>query len=147
MVDITIIKEPKQKARLQFVAAIVNCAFQSLSRQYRNTLVDVSFLNSEVEKLREQRKQELMAAYKADEEERQLQMLLKKIGVKNWADILNNDDGLVSDDQIAADSPSANVKKDEYEEEKDYVYMAYKGDNDDADETEEDFVSLEAYDS
>lgn len=137
----------KTRERLQFAASIVNYSIQSLVTMLKNTLVDVQFLNSEVEKLREQRKQELIALYKTDDEERSLQMQLKKIGVQNWADILNNDDGIKSEEQMIAENPPVNpAPKDEYEVEKDYIYSVYKGDNADDDIEEDEFVSLEAYD-
>lgn len=137
----------KTKERMQFAAAIVNNALQALATMLKNTLVDVNFLNSEVEKLREQRKQELIALYKSDDSERELQIILKKIGVQNWADILNNDDGLKSEEQMAAENPPVNPPpKDDYDIEKDYVYSVYQGDNADGDLEEDEFVSLEAYD-
>jgi hypothetical protein len=144
--SLTINPDIRTKERLQFVASIVNYGFTALGTVLKNSLVDIQFLNNEVEKLREQRKQEVMAVFKKDDEERELQKILKKIGVKNWADILNHDDDMKSEEQIAAENPHVNVYKDEYELEKDYVYANYKGDNDDADEVDEDFVSMEAYD-
>jgi hypothetical protein len=149
--DIVLNASVEQKDHLHICCDIVNFAFKALATQLQNTLVDVTFLNSEVERLREQRKQELMSAYKVDEEERQLQMVLKKIGVKNWTDILNDDDDIKSDEQRNAENPPMPVKKDEYEEEKDYVYATYKGENDDGDhyndqDDEDQFVSIESYD-
>jgi hypothetical protein len=151
--DIVYSSTVEQKDQLHVCCDIINFSFKALATQLRNTLVDVTFLNSEVERLREQRKQELMAAYKVDEEERQLQMVLKKIGVKNWTDILNNEDNdMKSDEQRSAENPPMPVKKDEYEEEKDHVYATYKGENDDEDQyndhdDEDQFVSVESYDN
>lgn len=151
--DVVYSSTVEQKDQLHISCDIINFSFKALATQLQNTLVDVTFLNSEVERLREQRKQELMAAYKVDEEERQLQMVLKKIGVKNWTDILSNeDDDIKSDEQRSAENPPMPVKKDEYEIEKDYVYATYKGENDDGDQyndqdDEDQFVSVESYDN
>jgi len=151
--DIVYSSTVEQKDQLHVCCDIINFSFKALATQLQNTLVDVTFLNSEVERLREQRKQELMAAYKVDEEERQLQMVLKKIGVKNWTDILNNEDNdMKSEEQRSAENPPMPVKKDEYEIEKDHVYATYKGENDDGDQyndqdDEDQFVSVESYDN
>jgi hypothetical protein len=117
-----------------------------LKTQLQNTIVDNDLLKMSVEALREKRKQELINAYKVDEEERELQKQLKKLGLQNWADILTGEDDIVSEDVIAS-TKLTSVVKDEYEEEKDFVYSTYKGENADDDEVDEDYVSYESYDN
>jgi hypothetical protein len=98
-----------------------------------------------VEALREKRKQELIDSYKVDDEERELQKQLKKLGLNSWADILTGEDDIVSED-VQASNNVKSVVKDEYEEEKDYVYSTYKGENADDNEADEDYISYESYD-
>lgn len=136
---------PIEKDNIKITCDIVGLLVSSLKTQLQNTIVDNDLLKMSVEALREKRKQELINAYKVDEEERELQKQLKKLGLQNWADILTGEDDIVSEDVIAS-TKLTSVIKDEYEEEKDYVYSTYKGENAD-DEVDEDYVSYESYDN
>ena len=137
---------PIEKDNVKITCDIVGLLVSSLKVQLQNTIVDNDLLKMSVEALREKRKQELINAYKVDEEERELQKQLKKLGLQNWADILTGEDDIVSEDVIASTKLTSTVK-DEYEEEKDYVYTTYKGENADDDELDEDYVSYESYDN
>lgn len=145
MIDIIKTVSPIEKDNIKITCDIVGLLVSSLKTQLQNTIVDNDILKMSVEALREKRKQELIDAYKVDEEERELQKQLKKLGLQNWADILTGEDDIVSEDVISS-TKLTSVVKDEYEEEKDYVYSTYKGENADDDEVDEDYVSYESYD-
>jgi hypothetical protein len=136
---------PVQKDNVKIVTDIIAVLVSSLSTQLKNTIIDNDALKMSVEALREKRKQELIDSYKVDEEERELQKQLKKLGLDSWADILTGEDDIVSED-VQASNNVKSVVKDEYEEEKDYVYSTYKGENADDDEVDEDYISYESYD-
>jgi hypothetical protein len=135
---------PIEKDNIKIVCDIVNVLLSSLKVQLENTIIDNDALKMSVEALREKRKQELINAYKVDDEERELQKQLKKLGLNNWADILSGEDDIVSEDVVAANNVQS-VMKDDYELEKDHVYSTYKGENADDDEVDEEYVSYESY--
>lgn len=144
--EIIKVASPVEKDNIKITCDIVGLLISSLRTQLQNTIIDNDLLKMSVEALREKRKQELIDAYKVDEEERELQKQLKKLGLQNWADILTGEDDIVSEDVVASTTLTS-IVKDEYEEEKDYVYSTYKGENADDDEIEEDYVSYESYDN
>jgi hypothetical protein len=125
---------------------IVYYILDKLALSFANTLIEPSKLKKAVEELRERRKQELIASYKVDDEERQLQITLKNMGLENWADILVGNDTEQNEPTIE----SAYHQKDEYDMAKDEIYQTFKGEHDDTygdDEDDEDvMVSYEAYD-
>jgi hypothetical protein len=136
----------KTKDNFNITTSIINLCCEKLAVQLENNIFDLEYLKMAVERLREQRKEELIAAYRVDDEERMLQNMLKKMGLDNWAEVFTNEDGAeVSEEVQSANNPQP-VIKDEYEEEKDYVYASYQGENYDDEENEEDYVSYEAYD-
>jgi len=145
MMDLLQTVSPVQKDNIKLSCDIVSILVSSLKKQLENTIIDNDALKMSVEALREKRKQELIDAYKVDDEERELQKQLKKLGLDNWADILTGEDDIVSED-VKQSNNVQSVVKDEYEEEKDYVYATYQGENADDDEVEEDYVSYESYD-
>jgi hypothetical protein len=144
--DIIQITSPVEKDNIKITCDIVALLMSSLKAQLHNTIINNDLLKMSVEALREKRKQELINSYKVDEEERELQKQLKKLGLQNWADILTGEDDIVSEDVIAS-TKTTSIVKDEYEEEKDYVYSTYKGENADDDEVDEEYVSYENYDN
>ena len=144
--EITKVVSPIEKDNIKITCNIVGLLVSSLKTQLQHTIVDNDLLKMSVESLREKRKQELIDSYKVDEEERELQKQLKKLGLQNWADILTGEDDIVSEDVIAS-TKLTSIVKDEYEEEKDYVYSTYKGENADDDEVDEEYVSYESYDN
>lgn len=134
---------------LKLTATIANYILTSLSHYMQNTIVDASKLKKTYEELREKRKQELIAAYKVDDEERQLQIALKNMGLTNWADILTGDENEVTEPILedAAQMP----KIDEYDAAKNEMYQSFIGEHDDmygeGDDDEDVMVSYEAYDN
>lgn len=148
LIELTKTTDIKTKDNLRITCDIIMYCMTSLKTSLQNTIVDQTKLKQTVEALREQRKQELIAAYRVDDEERELQKRLKKMGLESWADILTGEDELMTEEQKTSDQLQA-VVKDEYEEEKDHVYNAYKGENDDEgtmeENDEDEFVSYEAY--
>lgn len=150
IIDLTKTTDIKIKDNLRLTCDIIAYCMSALQSALQNTIVDQNKLKQTVEALREQRKQELIAAYRVDDEERELQKRLKKMGLESWADILTGEDDLISEEQQATEQTKA-FTKDAFEEEKDHVYQAYKGENDDEgvneDDDEDQFVSYEAYDN
>jgi hypothetical protein len=144
--DITRTVNSIDKDNIRITCDIIGLLISSLKQQLKNTIIDNDLLKMSVEALREKRKQELIDSYKVDDEERELQKQLKKLGLDNWADILTGEDDIVSEDVIAS-SKMTSIVKDEYEEEKDHVYATYMGENADDDEVDEDYVSYESYDN
>jgi hypothetical protein len=67
-------------------ASIANFILYSLIERVKNNDSNLDLLRKTIDELRERRKQDLMEAYAADDEVRQLQMLLKKIGIQDWKD-------------------------------------------------------------
>jgi hypothetical protein len=132
---------------LKISSMIVMYILEKLSLSFSNTLVDPTKLKKVVEELRERRKQELIASYKVDDEERQLQITLKNMGLENWADILAGEDT----EQNEPVSQTTLYKKDEYDMAKEEIYDTFKGEHndtygDDDDDDEDVMVSYEAYD-
>lgn len=139
-------KDIKTKDNFNITSSIINLCLEKLAVQLENNTVDVDSLKMAVERLREQRKEELIAAFRVDDEERMLQNVLKKMGLDNWADVFSNEDNSEVSEEVQATMNPKPIVKDEYEEEKDYIYASYQGENYDNEENEEDYVSYEAYD-
>ena len=82
--------------------------------------------------VREKKKQSLLDAYNQDDEERELQMLLKKIGITTWADTG------AEKPKVNPDEDLANIKNQE-EENENYKLKGYKTANgNDLDEHDDD---------
>lgn len=131
---------------MKLTCMVVYLLVEKLASALNNTLVEPSKLKKAVEELRERRKQELIASYKVDDEERQLQITLKNMGLDNWADILSG-----QDEEQNEPLPSSTVyQKDEYDMAKDEIYATFKGEHNDMygedDDDEDVMVSYEAYD-
>jgi hypothetical protein len=75
------------KSCLQLSANIVTYLISILCTKLQRNDNNIESLKSEIEILREKRKQDLMNAYKSDDEERALQMQLKKIGLTDWTEV------------------------------------------------------------
>jgi hypothetical protein len=143
-VDATI----KDKENLKLTCDIVNLLLTNLANYLKNTIADPSELKLSYEKLREMRKEDEIAKYKVDDDERELQMQLKKMGHSNWVDILNPDEDFeMSEEQQTVLNPTQKTY-DEYDMEQAEVYNSYKGENADGDDdNDDDYVSYEAYDN
>jgi len=108
---------------------------------------NVNNVRKQVEELREKKKQDLISKYNIDDEERQLQMMLRKIGVDTWYDVgsSENQDLYVTEQSqhnIVIDiMKNANQK----EENENYNMKGYQGENGDADEVDEDFASMSLF--
>jgi len=134
------------KDKLSITSLIIHLCFEKLALNLENSIVDQTYLKMVVERLREQRKEELIAAFRVDDEERMMQNVLKKMGLENWANVFTTEtDDEVSEEVQVMMNPQS-IIKDEYEEEKDIIYSTYQGENYENDENEEDYVSYEAYD-
>lgn len=96
--------------------------------EYNDTSMDL--LKSSIEQLREKRKEELMNSYSVDDEERELQMQLKKIGIKDWKDLaeLKTD---AEEPTITSTQQETNIVN---EEDANYNLTVVTGENDDIDD-------------
>jgi hypothetical protein len=132
---------------MKMTCTIVYFVLEKLAMALQNTLVEPSKLKKAVEELRERRKQELIASYKVDDEERQLQITLKNMGLESWADILTGNE---QDKNEPPTDLAITHHKDEYDMAKDEMYETFKGEHNDMYEDDEDdedvMVSYEAYD-
>jgi hypothetical protein len=132
---------------MKMTCTIVYFVLEKLAMALQNTLVEPSKLKKAVEELRERRKQELIASYKVDDEERQLQITLKNMGLESWADILTGNE---QDKNEPPKDLAITHHKDEYDMAKDEMYETFKGEHNDMYEDDEDdedvMVSYEAYD-
>lgn len=102
-----------------------------------NNDVNVTDVRGRVEELREQKKQEIMALYRVDDEERQLQMALKKMGMKGWYDVGEMEQEAEPEKIDMLDMLKDNKRAKVGEEDANYR-MDYPGENADADEVDED---------
>jgi hypothetical protein len=136
----------KDKENLKLTCDIVNLLLTNLANYLKSTIADPNDLKLSYEKLREMRKEDEIAKYKVDDDERELQMQLKKMGHTNWVNILNPDEDFeMSEEQKTVLNPTPK-NYDEYDMEQVEVYNSYKGENDDGDDdNDEDYVSYEAY--
>lgn len=145
MTSLTIDATTRDKENLKLSCDIVNYLLHALSTQLKNTIADPSELKLSYEKLRELRKEEEISKYKVDDEERELQIQLKKMGHANWVNILDvSEDYEMSEEQKIALNPTVKVY-DEYDMEQADIFHGYKEDGE-ISEPDEDFISYEAYD-
>ena len=71
---------------MKVICSIVNYLIFICVKTLKNNDNNLEILKKSIEQLREKKKQELMNAYAVSEEERELQMMLKKLGLSNWSD-------------------------------------------------------------
>lgn len=110
--------------------------------------VDAGSVRQRVEELREKRKQELIGMYKIDDEERQLQMTLRKIGVDTWYDVGEVEEkDVYAEDDVQQSKQTNSIMKtlNQREEDENYSMSGYQGENADADEVYEDFASAHMF--
>lgn len=135
------------KGRLSIMARLVHDCIVGLVDKLIANDVDASHIRKKVEELREQKKQDLIALYHFDDEERQLQMTLKKIGVDSWFDVGAQEEK-ENDVYIDLLQPNANIislteARNVAEENENYRLGDYPGENadDNGDEAFEDYPS------
>lgn len=103
---------------------LVHLLIYELVKKLKDNDNNLDLLKKSIEELREKKKQLLLDAYNQDDEERELQMLLKKIGITTWADT-----GAAQEKpkthEINPDEDLADVKNQE-EEDENYKLKGYK---------------------
>lgn len=75
------------KNKVNVVGQLANTLYGMLYHHMQQNDTDTRAIRMRVEQFREKRKIADIAKYKTDDDERQLQMQLKKLGVKTWADV------------------------------------------------------------
>jgi hypothetical protein len=121
-----------QKAHYAQLVAFINDA---LIEHLKLNDLNLKSVRSSVEQLREQRKNELMSLYRVDDEERQLQMQLKKFGMDTWANVGTVEEGDTVYNPEAQDAQSDDIAKvrNKKEEDENYKMDTYVGENHDGD--------------
>lgn len=130
-----------QKDVISLVSRYIYEDIHKLLSSIQTNDVDASVIRQRVEELREQRKQELIGMYRIDDEERQLQMALRKIGVDTWYDVGENEE---KDVYVDIEQPAQyDIMKqvNQKEEDENYNMKGYQGENADANEVDEDYAS------
>jgi hypothetical protein len=113
-----------------------------------NSLKKQEDIKKRIEELREKRKTELMGAYKANDEDRQLQMTLKSMGLKTWFDVGEGEDGeepaggAAAAADLVAPAPTNVIMT--AEEAENYRMGDYGGMNDDGDDDEDLYYQIRA---
>ena len=101
--------------------SIVQLLIFELIKKLKDNDNNLDLLKKSIEELREKKKQSLLDAYNQDDEERELQMLLKKIGITTWADT----GAEKPKPEINPDEDLAKIKNQE-EEDENYNLKGYK---------------------
>jgi hypothetical protein len=127
-------KNKVNKAGKVLIANICDFVFQKLYESLNNNVFDINGVLKKVEDLREESKQQKMNAYLADDEERQLQIELRNMGVENWSNIFDR----IRNKDI---TDIANHR----DENENYMIGNYMGENADEDELDEDFARGDLY--
>lgn len=122
-------KRENNKDYLLMGFRIANHCIVSLYEYLNNNIVDLADVTKQVETLREQGKQRLMDSYLADDDERQLQIQLRNLGLDSWSTVF--------DKVKALDLSKVRNKK---EENDNYNMAENKGEN--ADDNIEEDVDL-----
>jgi hypothetical protein len=105
---------------------IVNHIFKSLHEYLTHNVVEVDVVLKKVEQLREQKKQAMMSAYLVDDQERQLQIQLRNIGLETWSTVFDR-----------LKNVDINTLANQKEENENYNMADYRGENDDGDNDED----------
>lgn len=135
------IMQPDEGYRIQvhLICSLVYYFYQDLVQQLQRNDINVTAVKKGMERLREQRKQDMMQRYAVDDEERELQMALKKLGVQTWYDVGGQGSG-----QEEGTTPSLPTQSDvdimkhanQQEENTNYQTKEYQGENPDQDDEE-----------
>uniref|UniRef100_A0A6C0BE54 Uncharacterized protein n=1 Tax=viral metagenome TaxID=1070528 RepID=A0A6C0BE54_9ZZZZ len=116
------------------IANICDFVLQKLYESLNNNVFDINGVLKKIEDLREESKQQKMNAYLADDEERQLQIELRNMGVENWSNIFDRIKNKDISDIVNHQDENAN-----------YMIGNYMGENADDDELDEDFARSDLY--
>jgi hypothetical protein len=131
----------KDTDNIKVLCNIVNYIISLLVNKLINNDSNIELLKKSIEELREKRKQDLMDLYDLSDEERALQMLLKKIGITAWNDTGSNQDQQ-KDKTIKQDTPldiDISKIKNQQEEDENYELKGYQGENDDGDDNDDEY--------
>jgi hypothetical protein len=104
---------------------IVATVIRYLMMYLKNNIIDANSVKEKMDELRERRKEDLMNKYKADDDERKLQMTLRTIGLVDW-----DDTGIREEQQQPIDTAADAQVIDNADNE----FDSYKGENADDDE-------------
>jgi hypothetical protein len=124
-----------------FVSLIISMFLETL----RDMVLNIDEIRGKEEQLREQDKVKEMSLYDTDDENRHLQMMLKKMGIDKWHDIgvqviegLNEEEIVITeqkDEYIAVNPPVNNIQEHMNQREEDMNYrMDYRGEDYDNEE-------------
>jgi hypothetical protein len=133
------------KQRMALMAHLIHDSMVMLVDAVLDNDIDVSHIRKKVEELREQRKQDLISLYRIDDDERQLQMTLKTMGVATWFNVGPTADEDTTIDLLQPDPQQISLteNRNKMQEEENYNMGDYQGENadDNGDEAFEDYPS------
>ena len=75
------------KGNISLVCDFINSIITSLFKTVSLNDLNINNINKRIEELREEKKQVLITKYRKDDESRQTQMALRKLGANNWEDV------------------------------------------------------------
>jgi hypothetical protein len=75
------------KGNISLVCDFINNIVTSLFKTVSINDLNINNINKRIEELREEKKQVLITKYRKDDESRQTQMALRKLGANNWEDV------------------------------------------------------------
>lgn len=116
------VKEHLDTRCLKLSYMIVNYIFKSLYSYLNNNVIEVDAVMKKVELLREEKKQTMMNAYLVDDQERQLQIQLRNIGLETWSTVFDR-----------LKNVDINAYTNQQDENVNYNMADYRGENDDGD--------------
>ncbi len=123
------------KGNISMVCDFINSVISSLFKTVSLNDLNINNINKRIEELREEKKQVLITKYRKDDESRQTQMALRKLGANNWEDVDEMQE--VKDtyvDMLVTEDVNIAENRNRVQEEENYD-MTDKGENpDDGDE-------------
>lgn len=133
---------------MKLAASLVNYFICDLIDTIMINDVDISIVKKREDESREKKKEELIGLYMVDDDERQLQMTLRKIGMDTWYNVGVDDDkpdqyvDVTNVDIVTNERRAVNITehRNNMEEEENYI-MVYEGENSDRLETDGDYPS------
>lgn len=149
MLQMLLSSSKETKDKMQLVSNLAMFILKDLRNYLTRNDPNIQSVKKRIEELREKRKQDMISKYKMDDEERELQMALKKLGLSTWYDVGGDDDsGKDKYHTPASKEAGADIMKmvNQQEEDMNYSTKAYIGENADQDEVDEDFASHDVYD-
>jgi hypothetical protein len=142
IMSLSITASDSLKEVMQLYAELVYHVIHELLNTVVMNDVDIELVKNTVEQLRENKKKTLISFYSGNDEERQLQMLLKRMGVDAWYFTGGESkDTYVDMGQTNAGTENLSRRRNQIQDGENYSTRGYLGENHDLDEIPEDYPS------